>query len=117
MVNSTLTIERTHDTQSIIPKVTFSSIGKDEDTDWKNAELPPWLYELILSHTMSNDDSSVGDSHHRRSSYTSIWPSLMQFDCAHEIPLSILQITILPIVNHLREVCLYVCNNSCHLHT
>jgi hypothetical protein len=72
---------------------------ENAEKEWKQTELD-WFHELIVSHTINN--SSAGDGETR--SYTSVWPSLTEFQLRGYTPLSILQITVLPIVNQLREV-------------
>jgi hypothetical protein len=64
---------------------------------WKEAQLE-WLDDLIVSRSVTTTES-------KRCSFTSIWPSLTHYRASvDETPLSILQITILPIVNQLRQV-------------
>jgi hypothetical protein len=81
------------------------------EKEWKQTELD-WFHELIVSHTINN---SGADGETR--SYTSVWPSLTEFQLRGYTPLSILQITVLPIVNQLREVIynLFKSNNGLFL--
>jgi hypothetical protein len=71
---------------------------RDEEhsrTEWKKAE-SEWLNDLVVSHS-----TGVSKGH----SLTSIWPSLTHYHAKQSSPpLSMLQITILPIVNQLRQV-------------
>jgi hypothetical protein len=66
------------------------------DMNWKSTV--GWLRDLIISQLIN---AINGDR--RPSLYSSIWPSLTMFDALHELPLPLLQITVLPIVNQLRH--------------
>jgi hypothetical protein len=68
------------------------------EKEWKQTEFD-WFHDLIVSYTTDG----VGDDG-RRDRYTSVWPSLTDFELCGYTPLPILQITVLPIVNQLRKV-------------
>jgi hypothetical protein len=76
-------------------------VYNDDQNEWKTTEIK-WFHDLVKSRTITTNNH-VSDA--ACSSYSSIWPSLTQFH-ARAYLLAMLQITVLPIVNQLRQVSL-----------
>jgi hypothetical protein len=65
----------------------------------------PLLQKVAWGGIVESDIARMehGLSHLKSGSCTSLWPSLTELDC-WDLPLSALQIAVLPIVNQLRQV-------------